>query len=82
MLLPILIEPQSKFVRFHVNQGLLLIISYIIGCICMIIPILGWIAGGIWTIFNLVFMIMGIVHACNGEAKELPIIGKFRIIKD
>ena len=28
----------------------------------------------------LVFAIIGIVHAAKGEAKPLPLIGKFRIL--
>lgn len=37
--------------------------------------------GFILAIPSLAFLILGIINAANGKAKELPIIGKFRIIK-
>ena len=39
---------------------------------------------GILGIVSLVFivpMVLGIINAANGRAKELPIIGKFRLLK-
>jgi len=33
------------------------------------------------AIASIVFMIMGIINAVNGEMKKLPIIGDFEIIK-
>lgn len=34
----------------------------------------------VWA-FNLGFMILGIVNACSGEAKVLPVIGKITILR-
>ena len=39
---------------------------------------------GIISLLNiviLVFAIIGIINAAKGEMKELPLVGKFRIIK-
>jgi uncharacterized membrane protein len=52
------------------NLGLLFVLPIILG-------VIGWAFG----IFFLVMSIMGIVQACSGEAKELPIIGKIKIVK-
>lgn len=60
-------------VRFHVNQGILLSIATIF----VPIPVVGWIIG----VVVLVFAIMGIIAASKGEQKELPIIGKIKILK-
>lgn len=60
--------------KFHINQSLVLVIASVI---CGIIPIVGWIA----EIAVLVFTIMGIVSAVNGEEKPLPLIGGIKIIK-
>lgn len=88
-LIPLLACPNSKFARFHANQGLVLFIfgaitGIVSGIIC-IIPVAGWIIGGILSaavsIFNLVLMILGIVNAVNGQAKQLPIIGGITILK-
>ena len=80
-LVPLLAAPNSKFAKFHANQGLVLFISCLIVSVICAIPILGWIVGGIGEIVVLIFAIIGIVNAAQGQAKELPVIGKFRILK-
>lgn len=88
VIIPLVAAPQSRFARFHANQGLVLaIISTIWGVVTGIlgvIPFIGWIIAaimGIASIAFLILMIIGIVNAVNGEAKELPIIGKITLIK-
>ncbi len=83
-----LLAGKTEFSKFHANQGLVLFIAEIavniVAGIITLIPIIGWIIGLLfWAvdIFWLVLMIMGIVNACQGEMKELPLIGKIRIIK-
>ena len=76
----LLAEPNSKFLRFHLNQVLLLdIFGVLCGLVC-IVPFLGWIAGFIGSIVLVVFTIMGIVRACRGEARELPFTGNRTIL--
>lgn len=60
--------------KFHINQGLVLVIASII---CGIIPFLGWAA----EIFVFVCWIIAFVGAINGEEKEMPLLGKIKIIK-
>lgn len=92
VLIPIFAAPNSKFARYHANQGLVLLISEAIysvlfGTVSAILffihPILSAIWGilGIVSILFLILAIIGIVNVCNGKAKELPIIGKIRILK-
>lgn len=80
--LPLIVCPDSKFAKFHANQGLLLLILGFAGSIILsIIPIIGWILLPIFSILVFVFAIIGLVNGLGGKAKELPIIGKYRIIK-
>ncbi len=88
VLIPIFAAKESKFARYHVNQGLVLaiveIINWVVFGILGRIPVLGLIFVLIeWliSIVCFVFAILGIVNAANGKAKELPIIGKFKIFK-
>ena len=85
VLVPILAAKDSKFARFHANQGLVLLIAGIIGGIVGgllgLIPYVGWIFGTVISIFFFVLAILGIVNAVQGKAKELPLIGKFKILK-
>lgn len=91
--IPLVAKPNSAFGKYHANQGLVYLIAVIVVQIALIfigIP-LGFIPfiGGIlkWFIslgFNLVIIalfVVGLINACNGKAKELPLIGKIKIIK-
>ncbi|MGN0683111.1 MAG: hypothetical protein ACI4JY_05485 [Oscillospiraceae bacterium] len=60
--------------KFHLNQGLVLVIASIV---CGIIPFLGWAA----EIFVFVCWIIGFIGAIQGEEKEMPLLGKIKIIK-
>lgn len=89
-LIPLIGAPNSKFARFHVNQGLILFICNLIFNIPLSIiiaivdniPYIGWISFifNILRIIPVIFMVIGIINAAGGKAKELPFIGKFRIL--
>ncbi|MGI5899200.1 MAG: hypothetical protein ACOX8S_04660 [Christensenellales bacterium] len=79
--LPLVVAPDSQFGRFHANQALLNFLASIACSIILVIPIIGWIVGGIGQIVVLVFAIKGIIGAFKGEANRLPLYGKFDIIK-
>lgn len=85
---PLLAAKDSQFAKFHANQGLVLFIAeiafWVINVISYQIPIIGWLLRLICTLGSLatfVFSIMGIVYAVQGQAKELPLIGQFKLIK-
>ena len=93
VLVPLFAAKESKFARFHTNQGLVLAISesayavtaLIVGKLFsliawwlgMVMTVLFWLAAPLFVVFT----VLGIVNAAHGRCKELPIIGKFRIIK-
>ena len=80
-LIPLLAAKDSKFARFHTNQGLVLFIGGILSSVIAAIPIIGWIIAPIAGIIITILAVIGIVNALGGKAKELPIIGKFKILK-
>lgn len=84
-LIPLLASPDSKFARFHANQGLVLFLACVVmeiaSGIVGWIPVLGWLAALAINVALIALAIMGMVNAYNGKAKELPIIGKFQLIK-
>lgn len=59
--------------KFHVNQALVILLFSLLG----VIPCIGW----VWAIFMLVCWIMGLIAAINQEEKEVPLIGKIRLLK-
>ena len=90
--IPIFASKDSKFARFHANQGLVLLIACVAwaiasGIINAILLAISWRLYFLTSIISLlsvvfaVLAIIGIVNAANGKAKELPIIGKFKILK-
>ncbi len=93
VLIPLFAAKDSKYARFHVNQGLVLAIaeivfgiarSVVVTVIGAIIPFLGGIIDtvlGLVTLAFLILSIVGIVNAATGKAKELPIIGSITLIK-
>ncbi len=81
--LPLITHPESKFGKFHANQGLLLLIFSVAGTtIGSIIPIIGWfLILPFVTIASLVFFFMGLIGALNKVQKRLPLIGGYTLIK-
>ena len=92
VLIPIFAAKQSKFARYHSNQGLVLLIAAIAygivyNILSAIILAISWRLYFITTIIGLgsivitILAIIGIINAATGKAKELPLIGKFKILK-
>ena len=80
--LPLIACPDSKFGRFHANQALLLLILAIAGNIILtIIPVFGWILLPFFGILVFVLFLIGLINGLSGKAKELPVIGKYRLLK-
>ncbi len=92
VLIPILAAKESKFARFHANQGLILCIAAILygvaySVLTSIILAISWrlyflvsILGFVGIVFA-VLCVIGIINVVNGQAKELPVIGKYRILR-
>lgn len=81
--LPLVACPDSPYGRFHANQALLLLIFSIGGSFVLsLIPVIGiLIFVPLYCIFIFVLAIMGLINGLSGKAKELPLIGKFRLLK-
>jgi len=92
VLVPILGAKESKFARYHANQGLLLLIACIAWSIASSVlhstfVAISWrlaFVSSLLSLVSLVFLVLaiiGIVNAANGKAKELPVIGKIKLLK-
>ena len=80
IILVLVAKPDSAYCRFHANQALCLQLFEFVCALLFIIPILGWIVGGIGLFFGFICNIIGIVRALQGTVKELPLIGNRRIL--
>lgn len=92
VLIPIFAAKDSKFARFHANQGLVLCIAAVLYSVAysilssLIVAIswrLYWLVSivGLLGLIFLVWFVLGIINAAGGRAKELPFIGHFRLLK-
>ncbi len=76
VIIPILLQKDNPYTKYHIKQGIALLIVSIIWNIVWIIPFVGLILGYIGWVFLMVLMIMGIINALSGKEKPLPIIYK------
>lgn len=88
VIIPLLLAGNSKYSRFHCNQGIVLALVELVAVVaCGLlskIPLLGWIfslAQGLIGLVCFILSIVGIVNAANGRGKELPLVGSIRILK-
>ena len=87
---PYFIENKSKWVKYHSIQGMNLFIINVLLClfVSIISSLIFWpffilkalLKAALYS-FMVIYAIIGIINVCNCEAKELPIIGKFKFIK-
>lgn len=84
--IPLLAAKDSRFARYHANQGLVLfllsIAFWIVATIITsIFSLIGLILFPLGYIGLLILAILGIINAVNGKAKPLPLIGGISLIK-
>ena len=80
--LPLIFAQDSKFARFHMNQGLiLLLVAVIFNVFFNFFPFLGIFVAPVIGLATIILTVLGIKAALAGEVKELPIIGTIRIIQ-
>ena len=88
--LPLVSCPESKYGRFHANQGLVYLILFVVCSIA--ISILRWIIPGFfYWLLNLLSLVVylpligigviGIMNAYSGKAKDIPFFGTLRLLK-
>ena len=89
VLIPLFAAKRSPYARYHCNQGLILSIAELILTVALSfmtrIRYIGWtfypVSGAVGVV-GIILMIIGIVNASKGRAKELPLLGDFRILKE
>jgi uncharacterized membrane protein len=84
--IPLIAAPESKFGRYHANQGLVLniaeILISVVGSIFLYsIPFFGWAVSLALNLGMLFLAFSGFMNAYNGKAVPLPVIGSITILK-
>lgn len=89
--LPLVCCPDSRYGKFHANQALILLLTSVaLGIVTTIFSFMGFIPF-IGILFNLLsalvslcdlgLLLFGMINTGLGKSKELPIVGRFTIIK-
>jgi uncharacterized membrane protein len=75
IIVPFLVDKDDPFVKFHIKQGLLLVIGEVAAWMLamMFWPLFP--LAQIANIFFLVLAVVGIIRTTRGETKQLPLIG-------
>ena len=80
--LPLITCPDSRFARYHANQGLILLICSAAGSAVLgFFPFIGSLLRSLYSLACFALAIMGFLNGINGRAKELPYIGQYRLLK-
>jgi uncharacterized membrane protein len=81
--LPLLAAKGSQFAMYHANQGFMLFLFAVaVNILGTMIPVLGWfLILPIGNLLILVFFVMGLLNAANGQMKPLPLIGNYTLLK-
>lgn len=77
VLVPFFVAKEDPFVKFHIKQGLVLLV---IEAAVWVLGMFWWMMWPLYSLINLVTFILsivGIIHVVKGDQKQLPIIGKF-----
>lgn len=83
-----LLQDSSKndpFARFHANQQLILLLGwvavYVVGNVLIMALYMFVFLLPLLNLAFLVLAIIGVINAAQGQMKELPLIGKFTLLK-
>lgn len=80
-LIPYLTRRDSDFVRYHSNQGLLLLLADVLCELCGIVPVLGGIIQLAGFVFVITGFFKGMYAVSEGIKKPLPLIGEIKILR-
>jgi uncharacterized membrane protein len=78
IIVPFLTDAKNDpFVKYHLKQGLVLIIFEVITWFVEVIPFIGYMIGWLLWLATLVLIIIGIMNAAQNKEQELPVIGQY-----
>ena len=67
---------KDKTVSFHSKQGFVQLVLWVLLPFVMLIPLIGWILGGLFFVAIIVAMASGIYNAASGKDRYVPFVGK------
>ena len=81
IIIALLAAGTSPYAAFHVKQALKIQIVLVLSMFLSIIPLLGWIATGIYSIISLIITLIAFFDVCKGKAREPVLIRELKFLK-
>lgn len=79
---PLIAAKNSRFAMYHANQGLTLFLLFLACNVVLgILSFIGWFLLPLVNLALFILMVLGIVNAAQGQAKPLPVIGAYTLLK-
>jgi uncharacterized membrane protein len=74
----LILEKQSRYVRIHALQSIIVFVSLsVINLVIGIVPLIGWLISSLLSIATFVLWIALMVLALQGRIYKLPVVGDF-----
>ena len=72
-LVPLLVKADNEFCKFHVKQGIVIFIGWVIVNILWAIPFIGWFTATVCYVILLIVSVAGIIKSVQGEYWKAPL---------
>jgi uncharacterized membrane protein len=67
---------KTQLGAFHLRQVLGMILTGVVGGVCAVVPILGWIVWFLVVIGMFVLWLLGLIAAIKGDMRPVPVLGE------
>lgn len=79
--IPLTMHPESKFARYHANQGMILLLWMTLGVMLFSrVPYVGPFLVVLAIVFGIFCAVRGIITAARCQAKHIPLLGRLILI--
>jgi uncharacterized membrane protein len=67
---------KTQLGAFHLRQVLGMVLTGVVGGVCAVVPILGWIVWFLVVIGMFVLWLLGLISALKGDMRPVPLLGE------
>lgn len=66
--------------KFHLNQSLVIWLTFTVVGLVSRVPLVGWMIGAVGSIFCSICWFIGIINAIQGVEREVPVLGQIKLL--
>ena len=76
ILIPLLRKNEDPFIKYHLKQGVVLLLLWVLIPYVLMIPLIGWLLGSVLLAATIILWVIGMINAIKGVEAPLPVVGK------